>query len=203
MRHSLNIEKLSAATASMSTDGDSVSAAAAAEKCCASCGIAAIDDVKLKPCPHCDLVEYCSDDCQQEHREKHEAACKKRAAELYDELLFKQPESNHLSDCPICCLPMPNDPNKSMIQNCCSQYICRGCVHANQVREIKERLKEHRCPFCRHVLPKTPEDSEKNNMERAKLNDPIALQVLGGWNQQRGDYESAVHYFSKAARWVM
>ena len=41
--------------------------------CCASCGISAIDDVKLKDCDGgCDLVKYCSDDCQENHREQHE-----------------------------------------------------------------------------------------------------------------------------------
>ena len=181
----------------MSTDND-LAAAATAEKCCTSCGIAAIDDIKLKPCPHCDLVEYCSDECQQEHREKHEAACKKRAAELYDKILFKQPESSHLGDCPICCLPMPLDMNKIRIQACCSQYICNGCFHANQAREVKERLKEHRCPFCRHLWPKTNEDSDKLIIERAKLNDPIALHALGFKCHKRGDNDGAFQYYSKA-----
>ena len=46
----------------MSTENDLAAAAAAAvaEKCCASCGVAEIDNIILKPCPHCDLVEYCS-----------------------------------------------------------------------------------------------------------------------------------------------
>ncbi len=72
--------------------------------CCASCGIAEIDDIKLKQCDSCDLVRYCSLDCQREHKAQHEDVCKKRAAELRDKLLFKQPESTHLGDCPICCL---------------------------------------------------------------------------------------------------
>ena len=66
--------------------------------CCASCGIAEIDDIKLMPCDGCDLVRYCSDECQIEHKSEHQDACKKRAgeaAELRDELLFKQPESTH------------------------------------------------------------------------------------------------------------
>ena len=32
---------------------------------CASCGIAEVDDIKLKDCSACDLVRYCSDDCQE------------------------------------------------------------------------------------------------------------------------------------------
>lgn len=40
---------------------------------CASCGIAAVDDVKLKDCNGgCDLVKYCGDDCQENHREQHD-----------------------------------------------------------------------------------------------------------------------------------
>ncbi len=64
--------------------------------CCASCGIAEIDDIKLKDCSACDLVRSCSDDCKQIHKSEHEDVCKKRAAELRDKLLFKQPESTHL-----------------------------------------------------------------------------------------------------------
>ena len=62
--------------------------------CCASCGIAEIDDIKLKDCDGCDLVKYCSDKCKEDHRPQHEEACTDRAAELRDELLFKQPESS-------------------------------------------------------------------------------------------------------------
>ena len=90
----------------MSSDN---SEAEAALLCCVSCGIAELDDIKLKPCDGCDLARYCSDACQANHRPDHEAACKERAAELRDEILFKQPESTHLGECPICCLPLPLD----------------------------------------------------------------------------------------------
>ena len=58
--------------------------------CCAGCGIAGIDDIKLKECTACKSVQYCSVKCQREHRPKHKRQCKKRAAELRDEMLFKQ-----------------------------------------------------------------------------------------------------------------
>ena len=83
--------------------------------CCASCGIAGVDDIKLKICNACDLVRYCSDKCQQEHLPHHEKACKERAAELHDEILFRQPESSSLGDCPICLLPLQLDTDKSMM----------------------------------------------------------------------------------------
>jgi hypothetical protein len=70
--------------------------------CCASCGKAEVDDdIKLKDCDDCDLVKYCSDKCQKDHLTEHEKACKERAAELRDEILFRQPQSSHRGDCPI------------------------------------------------------------------------------------------------------
>ncbi len=115
---------------------------------CSSCGVAGGDDMKLKDCSACHLVKYCSVKCQKDHRPQHKKDCKKRAAELKDEILFKQPESTHFGDCPICCLPLPLDPQFSMLNSCCSKTICIGCVYANQKREIEGRL-EHKCPFCR------------------------------------------------------
>ena len=50
---------------------------AAANELCASCGIAEVDDLKLKKCDDCDLVKYCSDDSQIDHKSEHEEACKK------------------------------------------------------------------------------------------------------------------------------
>ena len=79
----------------------------------ASCGITQVDgdDVKkMKNCA-CKIVQYCSVACQTEHRSEHKRACKKRVAELRDEILFKQPESSCFGDCPICCLPISIDKN--------------------------------------------------------------------------------------------
>ena len=82
-------------------------AAAATGKNCASCGITDVDDAILRKCDGCDLVNYCGVACRELHRPEHAGKCKKRAAELRDELLFKQPESSHMGDCPICCVPLP------------------------------------------------------------------------------------------------
>jgi hypothetical protein len=79
--------------------------------CCASCGKAEVDDVKLKQCA-CKLVRYCSVECQKNHRSQHKKACKKRLGELRDDRLFTQPEGIHLGECPICCLPLPLDIEK-------------------------------------------------------------------------------------------
>ena len=92
----------------MSTEGDE----AADIMCCASCGIAAVDNVKLKKCA-CGLVKYCSIACQKNHRSKHKKMCKKRLAELRDKDLFMPPDSSCYGDCPICCLPLSLDLQKS------------------------------------------------------------------------------------------
>ena len=111
--------------------------------CCASCGIAEVDDVKLKKCA-CKLVQYCSVECQKEHRPQHRRACKKRVTELRDEVLFKQPEIriSFFGDCPICYLPLPIDAEKStfIVMECCSKMICLGCWYANKMREEEEEL---------------------------------------------------------------
>eukprot|EP00985_Skeletonema_marinoi_P004278 scaffold1876_cov70-Skeletonema_marinoi.AAC.1 len=164
---------------------------------CASCGIAELDDIKLMDCDDCDLVRYCSDKCQQDHISQHEAACKERVAELRDVILFRQPESNHRGDCPICFLPLPIDLENSMM-SCYSKLICRGCEYANDVELEKNRV-QNTCPFCRHPTPKTKEEADKNEMKRAAANDPVALRELGKESCHEGDYDTAFEYWTKAA----
>eukprot|EP00984_Skeletonema_dohrnii_P022032 scaffold11147_cov79-Skeletonema_dohrnii-CCMP3373.AAC.4 len=166
--------------------------------CCASCGIAEVDDIKLTECADCGLVKYCSDACKQDHRPKHKEECKKRAAELRDELLFKLPESTNRGDCPICCLPLPLDLRKSTMMACCSQVICKGCSYANQIREINEKLVE-RCPFCRKPAPSTLEERDKMTMKRIEANDPVAMRKWGRGKYDKGDYSSAFEWYIRAA----
>ena len=171
---------------------------AVAASCCAFCGIAEIDDIKLMPCDGCDLVNYCSDDCKNNHKSEHEEACKKRAAELRDELLFMQPEGTHLGDCPICMLPVPLDEKKSGIHSCCGKVICHGCAIANDKRAMELRI-ENTCAFCREPFPKTEEEEYTQMMKRIEANDPAVMR-LEGWRQyEKGEYRSAFEYFSKAA----
>ena len=166
--------------------------------CCASCGIAEIDDIKLKECDGCDLVRYCSDECKRDHKSEHEEACKNRTAELRDELLFKQPESTHLGDCPICSLPLPLDRSKSSMYYCCSKSICDGCVCANLKRQVEMRL-EQTCPFCREPTPKVDEENDKRRMKRVEANDLVAMCQEGIEQFERGDYRCAFEYWTKAA----
>ena len=100
-------------------------------------------------------------------------------AELRDELLFKQPESRDRGDCPICCLPLPIDPQKSVLSACCSKTICNGCNYANQVRQRGFVIPQKpSCAFCREPLPKTNEEVDAMTMKRVEKNDPLAMMQM-------------------------
>eukprot|EP00985_Skeletonema_marinoi_P001201 scaffold476_cov77-Skeletonema_marinoi.AAC.16 len=149
-------------------------------------------------CDDCDLVRYCSEKCQQEHRPYHELLCKERAAELRDEILFRQPERSHRGDCPICFLPLSIDQNQSKSQSCCSEAICKGCSQAHKLQQLQQR-QYPTCPFCRHPVPKSQEEANKNMMKRAVANDPAALSGMGRLYYNEREYETAFDYLTKAA----
>ena len=161
---------------------------------CALCGIAEVDFIKLNNCDHCDLVRYCSDTCQKNHKSEHDEACKIRAAELRDELLFKQPESTYPGDCPICMLPLPIDITKSKICNCCSKMICRGCCVANQEANLVPS-----CPFCRKPVVEIEVERKELTLKRIKANDPLAMICQGVEEYNRGNYNAAFEWYAKAA----
>ena len=162
---------------------------------CASCGIAEGDDTKLRKCTACYLVRYCSVKCQKAHRKQHKRECKKRAAELRDERLFKQPESSHLGDCPICMIPLPLDMTKSNMRSCCSSLICNGCTHAII---SQESLTYDKCPFCRAAVP-SEEVRDKRRMKRVEAGDAVAMHYQGCSEYGKGKYQSACEYWIKAA----
>jgi tetratricopeptide (TPR) repeat protein len=166
--------------------------------CCASCGIAEKDEIKLKKCTACKSIRYCGVECQKKHRPQHKKGCKKRAAELRDEILFKQPESSNWGDCPICLLPLPIENEKSTMMSCCCKVICIGCEFANDMREFEGRL-DPKCPFCRHPTPKTQEEAGMTAKNRIEANDPVAMCQMGKLRYEEGNFKSAVEYFSKAA----
>jgi tetratricopeptide (TPR) repeat protein len=177
------------------------SEAAAAEEmmCCANCGISAIDDVKLKDCNGgCDLVKYCSGDCQEDHKDNHGEERKKRMIELRDNDLFTPPEGSHLGECPICCLPLSIVASKSTFMGCCSKSICIGCEYANTEREREAGLRQ-RCAFCREPTTKSKEEWNKIIMKRIKKNCPAAMCHIGATRYNEGDYEEGLEYLTKAA----
>ena len=170
---------------------------------CASCGTTesddkGIDDIKLRKCSACHLVRYCGVNCQKEHRPKHKKECKKRAAELHDELIFKQPESSHFGNCPICLIPLSLDETKSVMMGCCSTMICDGCNYANKTRELEGGLQQS-CAFCRNPSPTSRIEVDKLRMKRIEAKDPVALRKAGTQRYGEGDYKDAFDYWIKAA----
>ena len=166
--------------------------------CCASCGIVGGDDIKLMDCGGCDLVKYCSDACQEDNRPRHEEECKKREAELYDELLFRQPEGNYYGDCPICRVPLSIDTSKSMLSSCCSKIICKGCDYTMQLRELEGGLR-NKCPFCPTDMPDTEEAVNEQVMKRVESNDPVAMRYMGMKRYDEGDYNAAFRILDKGS----
>ena len=181
------------------------------DKVCANCGIAEVDDIELEECNDCDLVKYCSDKCREEHRKHHEKDCNnfflrnlivaiseawnaEQAAEIRDEILFRQPDETHHGECPICFLPLPLDNEKSTIHVCCSKIICNGCVYAHD-----KSIGSGRCPFCREPVTADDEQYSIRQMERIKASDPAAICGMGGECHYKGDYEGEFEYLTKAA----
>ena len=163
---------------------------------CASCGI--LDNVKLKKCA-CELVKYCSDECQKEHRKQHKRVCKERMVELHDQLLFTQPDSSSChGDCPICFLPLPLDLSKSTMRSCCSKTICKGCDYAHYISN-KQKI----CPFCREPVPKNDEEIDKRRMKRVEAGDPVELSQMGTKCYKEGDHDKAVKIEKWRLDWEM
>jgi TPR repeat protein len=134
----------------------------------------------------------CSVECREDHEERHDEECNEPREELHDKKLFTQPDISHLGECPICFLPMPLDPTKSVFWSCCSENICNGCDYANDKNNGGDR-----CPCCREVL--SEEECDKKLMERIEANDPAALHQMGAERFDEGDYEGAFEYLTKAA----
>ena len=167
---------------------------ASADDVCANCGIAEVDDIKLKLCDGgCDFVKYCSDRCCEMHRPYHVGECRRRAAKLHDDKLFRQPDESHRGECPICFLPLPLDINKCIYKACCSNVICDGCLLANFKNNGGDR-----CPFCRETAP-DEEESIKRTKKRMKANDPAAFCYMGTILHKEGDRDEAFKYFAKGA----
>ena len=142
---------------------------------CANCGKHGSDTVKLKNCNACRLVKYCGVDCQKAHRKQHKRACKQRAAELKDELLYNQGHERPEGDfCPICTLAIPFLMSEHSVMNtCCMKRICKGCDMAAQSRGM------HDCPFCRTPYKAKDADNLAMIMARVKKKDPVAINYLG------------------------
>lgn len=182
---------------------------------CASCGVDVDDSIDtITATTTCNIiVRYCSNKCQQEHLPKHKQARKEQAAKLCDEIskaweaarsrddiLFRQPESTHLGDCPICVLPLSVEFRQSIMYPCCCKLVCIGCAYASGENSREENLRGT-CPFCRQPSPDTIAEADMNAMKRVEANDPVALRQMGLrlLRCHEVDYGKAIEYWTKAA----
>ena len=143
---------------------------------CANCGKGEECSGDLKSCAACKLVKYCSRDCQIAHRPQHKRACKKRAAELYDEKLFEEPKPRE--ECPICMLPLPLDANQVVYQSCCGKDICYGCIYAMRETGVKNMKL---CPFCKTPPAKSDEEQIKRTKKLMEKGNGMAFFMLAGY----------------------
>ena len=126
---------------------------------CANCGKKGEESTgDLKACTACKIVKYCNRECQIAHRPLHKKACKKRAAELHEEALFK--EHSPREDCPICFLSLPLNVAQTTFKSCCGKRICHGCIYAMK-QEARGRGKIGLCAFCREPNPISDEEIVK------------------------------------------
>ena len=147
---------------------------------CANCGKGEEDSISLKKCGACMSIRYCSATCQKAHRPQHKRECKKRAAELHDESLFKQPPQ--LEDCQICFLRLPSLGTGVRYNSCCGKIICSGCIHAGATTG-DDKL----CPFCRAPAPTSDDENNRRVKKRIELGDAQAMYELGC------DYSQGLH----------
>jgi len=165
---------------------------------CANCGK---EGSNLKSCTACKLVKYCYRECQIAHRPQHKKVCKKRAAELHDIDLFKQPPAE---DCPICFVRLPLLDKGRRYQTCCGKQICSGCAHAPVFDDKGNEVDNQKCAFCRTSHPITEEEATEREKKRADLDDPIAIFNRGnyyyqGMNGFTRDHTKALELWHRAA----
>ena len=141
---------------------------------CANCGKGEEESGKLQKCAACNLVKYCSRECQAAHRPQHKKACKKRASEIYDEKLFKEGEPD---ECPICFQPCPIGSHQTF-ESCCGKLICNGCVYAMKASEGGGDL--YPCAFCRTPPASSYEENIKRLNKLMNKGNGEAFATLGG-----------------------
>ena len=168
---------------------------------CANCGKGEEESDKLKSCTACMMVKYCSRDCQIAHRPQHKKECRRRAAELHDEEVFKQPPPK--DDCPICFLLLPRLRTGWQNQSCCGKVICSGCIHAPLYDDQGNIVAEKKCPFCRVPIPSSVEETIELERKRVEAGDAQAMYNIGcdyrdGTNGYPRDYTKALELWYRS-----
>ena len=186
-----------------STDNNDDTDQVSAVNICANCGKGEESTKRLKACTACKMVKYCNRECQIAHRPQHKKECKKRAAELHDELLFKQPPSVKV-DCPICFLSMPSIHTGRTYMACCGKVICSGCAYAPVYDDQGNVITEEICPFCRTPNFRSNKEHIERMNKRVDIGDIEAICIMGQYYTygQYGlsqDYGKALELWHQAA----
>jgi len=170
---------------------------------CANCGKGEENGTILKACTACKMVKYCNRECQIAHRPQHKKACKKRAAELHDEKLFRQPPPQE-EDCPICFLRMPYLETGKRYMSCCGKTICSGCIHT-PVYDHEGNVVDDTCPFCRSPPPTSEQDEMQRIQKLVEAGNAKAVHMVGvyydvGMYGLHQDYAKALEFYHRAAK---
>ena len=184
-------------------DGSSKSNDDVNNNICANCGKGEEEGHKLKKCNACMMVKYCSRECQIAHRPQHKKECKKRAAELHDEKLFKQPPPQY-GDCPICCIRVPSLDKGWRYMACCGKVICSGCIYAPRYNDKGNKVNNETCPFCRKPHPIEDMETNKRLKKRVEAGDAQAIYSVGGYHRVGAycfpqDMDKALELWHRAA----
>ena len=168
---------------------------------CANCGKGEDSSSSLMTCTACKMVKYCSRDCQIAHRPRHKKECRRRAKELHDIELFKQPPQ--YDDCPICFERLPTLQTGWRYQPCCGKTICSGCFDAPVYDDQGKRVDEQKCAFCRTPTPESNEEAVKRLKKRFAAGDAEAIHITGCYYYQgkdgfSQDYVSALELWHRA-----
>ena len=161
---------------------------------CANCGKEGSSN-NMNTCNKCKMVKYCNAICKKVHKKKHKKDCEeyqrlaaerrndelRRAAELHDKELFKQPPPKE--DCPICFVRLPSLETSWRYQSCCGKIICSGCLHAPVYDCQGNVVAEEKCAFCRVPVPKSNEKIIQRMMDRMEAGDPIAIYNNGVYHR--------------------
>jgi len=166
---------------------------------CANCGKGEESSGSLKACTACKMVKYCNRECQIAHRPQHKKECRKRAAELHEEKLFRKPPP--MEDCPICFQQLPLLGTGRMYKACCGKIICSGCIYAVKNRDKDLGL----CPFCRTPCHTSDEEMLKRMHKRVEIGDTEAINMMGTYyaNELFGfpqDYNKALEFYQRAIK---
>ena len=170
---------------------------------CANCG-KGDEGCDLKFCTACKMVKYCHRDCQIAHRPQHKKACKKRAAELHDGALFKEPPPQY-GDCPICFLRLPIMDTGRRYMACCGKILCTGCCYADVYDNHGNIIVGKKCPFCRTSAPTSLKEGIKRLKKRMEVGDAYAFFMMGsyysgGQNGLPQDSAKAIEFWRKAGK---